>query len=98
MSGGEQQMLALGMALMTRPKWLLLDEPCTGLAPIIIEAVMKRLVEINERYGTGLIIVEQNVPITLQAINRAVILKAGRIVFEGPAPELAAKKDLWHWF
>ena len=98
MSGGEQQMLALGMALMTRPKWLLLDEPCTGLAPIIIEAVMKRLVEINERYGTGLIIVEQNVPITLQAINRAVILKAGRIVFEGAAPELEAKKDLWQWF
>jgi branched-chain amino acid transport system ATP-binding protein len=98
MSGGEQQMLALGMALMTRPKWLLLDEPCTGLAPIIIEAVMQRLVEINERYGTGLIIVEQNVPITLQAINRAVILKAGRIVFEGAAPELEAKKDLWQWF
>ena len=98
MSGGEQQMLALGMALMTRPKWLLLDEPCTGLAPIIIEAVMQRLVEINERYGTGLIIVEQNVPITLRAINRAVILKAGRIVFAGSAPELAAKKDLWQWF
>ena len=54
MSGGEQQMLALGMALMTQPKWLLLDEPCTGLAPIIIEAVMKRLSEVNERYGTGL--------------------------------------------
>ena len=65
MSGGEQQMLALGMALMTKPKWLLLDEPCTGLAPIIIEAVMRRLLEINQRYGTGLLIVEQNVPITL---------------------------------
>ncbi len=98
MSGGEQQMLALGMALMTRPKWLLLDEPCTGLAPIIVEAVMKRLVEVNERYGTGLVIVEQNVPITLQAIDRAVILKAGRIVFDGSATELAAKKDLWQWF
>jgi branched-chain amino acid transport system ATP-binding protein len=98
MSGGEQQMLALGMALMTKPKWLLLDEPCTGLAPIIIEAVMRRLVEINQRYGTGLLIVEQNVPITLQAIERAVILKAGRIAFDGPARELEAKKDLWQWF
>ena len=78
MSGGEQQMLALGMALMTRPKWLLLDEPFTGLAPIIIEAVMKRLREINERYGTGLLIVEQNVPITLKAVDRAIILKSGR--------------------
>jgi branched-chain amino acid transport system ATP-binding protein len=98
MSGGEQQMLALGMALMTKPKWLLLDEPCTGLAPIIIEAVMRRLVEINQRYGTGLLIVEQNVPITLQAIDRAVILKAGRLAFDGAAHELEAKKDLWQWF
>src|SRR5580704_5888628 len=98
MSGGEQQMLALGMALMTKPKWLLLDEPSTGLAPIIIEAVMKRLVEVNKRYGTGLLIVEQNVPITLKAVDRALILKAGRMVFEGPARELEAKKDLWQWF
>jgi branched-chain amino acid transport system ATP-binding protein len=98
MSGGEQQMLALGMALMTRPKWLLLDEPFTGLAPIIIEAVMKRLLEVNARYGTGLLIVEQNVPITLKAVERAVILKSGRMVFEGSARELEAKKDLWQWF
>jgi branched-chain amino acid transport system ATP-binding protein len=98
MSGGEQQMLALGMALMTKPKWLLLDEPCTGLAPIIIETVMKRLVEVNQRFGTGLLIVEQNVPATLKAIDRAVILKSGRVVFDGSARELEAKKDLWQWF
>ena len=59
---------------------------------------MRRLLEINHRYGTGLLIVEQNVPITLRAIDRAVILKAGRKVFEGPSPELEAKKDLWQWF
>jgi branched-chain amino acid transport system ATP-binding protein len=98
MSGGEQQMLALGMALMTKPKWLLLDEPCTGLAPIIIETVMKRLVEINQRFGTGLLIVEQNVPATLKAIDRALILKSGRIVFDGSARDLEAQKDLWQWF
>jgi branched-chain amino acid transport system ATP-binding protein len=98
MSGGEQQMLALGMALMTRPRWLLLDEPCTGLAPIIIETVMKRLAEINQRFGTGLLIVEQNVPATLKIIDRALILKAGRVVFDGSARELEAKKDLWQWF
>jgi branched-chain amino acid transport system ATP-binding protein len=98
MSGGEQQMLALGMALMTKPKWLLLDEPCTGLAPIIIETVMKRLVEVNQRFGTGLLIVEQNVPATLKIIDRALILKAGRVVFDGSARELEAKKDLWQWF
>ncbi len=98
MSGGEQQMLALGMALMTKPKWLLLDEPCTGLAPIIIETVMKRLVEINQRFGTGLLIVEQNVPATLKAIERALILKSGRVVFDGSARDLEAQKDLWQWF
>lgn len=98
MSGGEQQMLALGMALMTKPKWLLLDEPCTGLAPVIIETVMKRLGEVSERFGTGLVVVEQNVPATLKLIDRAVILKAGRVVFDGSARELEAKKDLWQWF
>jgi branched-chain amino acid transport system ATP-binding protein len=98
MSGGEQQMLALGMALMTRPKWLLLDEPCTGLAPIIIEAVMQRLAEVNRRFATGLMIVEQNVPATLKIIDRALILKSGGIVYDGPARELEGKKDLWQWF
>src|SRR3954470_11140545 len=91
MSGGEQQMLALGMALMTKPKWLLLDEPCTGLAPIIIETVMKRLDDVNVRFGTGLCIVEQNVPATLNLVDRAIILKSGRIVFDGAARELEAQ-------
>ena len=59
---------------------------------------MKRLMEVNARYGTGLLIVEQNVPITLKAVDRAVILKAGRTVFDGPARELEAKRDLWQWF
>ena len=98
MSGGEQQMLALGMALMTKPKWLLLDEPCTGLAPIIIETVMKRLDDVNIRFGTGLCIVEQNVPATLKLVDRAIILKSGRVVFDGSARELEAQKDLWQWF
>ena len=92
-------MLALGMALMTQPKWLLLDEPCTGLAPIIIgsrdgDASWRS----TRRYGTGLVIVEQNVPITLKAVDYAVILKSGRIAFSGSARELEAKKNLWEWF
>jgi branched-chain amino acid transport system ATP-binding protein len=98
LSGGEQQMLALGMALMTQPKWLLLDEPSTGLAPVIIRNVMGRLKNINETMGTGLIIVEQNVPATLKIVDRAVIVKAGRIVFDGTAEELSGNKDLWKWF
>lgn len=98
MSGGEQQMLALGMALMTQPKWLLLDEPSTGLAPIIVRNVMAQLRRVNEAFGTGLIIVEQNVPATLKVVDRTLILKSGRVVFEGGAEELAAKSDLWEWF
>jgi branched-chain amino acid transport system ATP-binding protein len=98
LSGGEQQMLALGMALMTQPKWLLLDEPSTGLAPVIVRNVMSRLKEINETMGTGLIMVEQNVPATLKVVERAIILKAGRVVFDGSALELSENKDLWKWF
>jgi branched-chain amino acid transport system ATP-binding protein len=98
MSGGEQQTLALGMALMTKPKWLLLDEPSTGLAPVIVRNVMQRLSEINARMGVGLVLVEQNVPATLKVIDCAVILRSGRIVFQGAAAELRANADLWKWF
>ncbi len=98
MSGGEQQMLALGMALMTQPKWLLLDEPSTGLAPVIVRDVMRKLRHVNETLGTGLIIVEQNVPATLRTVERAVILKSARVVHDGSAQSLADNSDLWRWF
>jgi branched-chain amino acid transport system ATP-binding protein len=98
MSGGEQQMLALGMALMTQPRLLLLDEPLTGLAPIIVEGVMRRLLDVNAAFGTGFIIVEQNVPATLKAIDQAVILKSGAVVFRGEAGSLATQSKLWEWF
>ena len=98
MSGGEQQMLALGMALMTKPKWLLLDEPSTGLAPVIVRNVMRRLAEINERMGVGLIVVEQNVPATLKIVEQTIILRSGQIVFQGSAAELGGNTDLWKWF
>lgn len=98
MSGGEQQMLALGMALMTQPQLLLLDEPATGLAPVIVRNVMRQLKTVNETLGTAIVMVEQNVPATLKVVDRAIILKSGRVVFDGSAETLSAKPDLWEWF
>jgi branched-chain amino acid transport system ATP-binding protein len=98
LSGGQQQMLALGMALMTQPRILLLDEPMSGLAPIIIENVFASLMRINETMKTAIVIVEQNVKATLPAVEHALILKAGRLVWEGSSAELATKEDLWAWF
>jgi branched-chain amino acid transport system ATP-binding protein len=97
LSGGQQQILALGMSLMTKPSILLLDEPSTGLAPVIVNDVMDSLRQINGR-GTTVVIVEQNIPATLKLAGRAIVLKAGRTVFDGPSRELARKEDLWAWF
>ena len=98
MSGGEQQMLALGMALMTKPKWLLLDEPTTGLAPVIVRNVMRRLADINARMGVGLVVVEQNVPATLKIVDQTLILRSGSVVFRGSSAELGSNADLWKGF
>jgi branched-chain amino acid transport system ATP-binding protein len=98
LSGGQQQILALGMALMTKPSILLLDEPSTGLAPIIVRDVMASLTRINRETGTTVVIVEQNIPATLAIVSRAIVIKAGRVVFDGAGAELARKEDLWGWF
>ena len=98
LSGGQQQMLALGMALMTRPRLLLLDEPTTGLAPIIVRDVLESLRRINQSEGTTVVIVEQNVQATLKQVERAVVLKSGRIIFDGPSEQLLAQESLWHLF
>lgn len=98
MSGGEQQMLAVSLALMTRPRVLLLDEPTAGLAPAVVKNVLASLSRINSELGAGLIIVEQNVLAALDVVSRAIVLKGGRVVFDGPGAELRAKEDLWAWF
>ena len=87
LSGGEQQMLAVGRAMMTRPKLLLLDEPSMGLAPMLIQQIFDIIVEIN-RQGTTVLLVEQNAQQALSRAHRAYVLETGRIVKEGTGAEL----------
>lgn len=98
LSGGQQQMLALGMSLMTRPSILLLDEPTIGLAPVIVRDVLRSIMEINRKKGTTLVIVEQNVQATLESVDRAVVIKSGRIIYDGASSELLKQESLWELF
>jgi branched-chain amino acid transport system ATP-binding protein len=98
LSGGQQQMLALGMALMTRPSILLLDEPTVGLAPVIVRDVLRSILEINRTQGTTLVIVEQNVQATLESVDRAVVIKTGRVIYDGASSELLKQESLWELF
>lgn len=89
LSGGEQQMLALGRALVGGPKLLLLDEPSMGLAPLIVKQVMEIIQTIN-REGTTILLVEQNARSALKIADRAYVLESGRVTMQGPAEDLAA--------
>jgi len=88
MSGGEQQMLAIGRAMMSEPKVLMLDEPSLGLAPILARSVLRTVREIAKR-GTAVLLVEQNARQALAIAQRAYVIEVGRIVLEGDAAELA---------
>jgi len=98
MSGGEQQMLAVGMALITQPGAILLDEPTAGLSPVAARAVLNSLVDVNKIAGVAIVLVEQNVMLTLEIVQRAIVLRSGTVVFDGPAAELAVEKNLWALF
>lgn len=88
LSGGEQQMLAIGRALLSRPKLLLLDEPSMGLAPMLVQHIFETIREINQA-GTTILLVEQNARMALSLADRAYVLETGRMVLSGPAKELA---------
>jgi len=93
LSGGEQQMLAMGRALMSRPKLLLMDEPSMGLAPLLIREIFNIIVDINKT-GTTVLLVEQNANMALSIANRAYVLETGRITISGDAKELAASEEI----
>ena len=93
LSGGEQQMLAMGRALMSRPKLLLLDEPSMGLAPLLIREIFSIITDINKT-GTTVLLVEQNANMALSIANRAYVLETGRITISGDAKELAASEEI----
>ena len=94
MSGGEQQMLAIARAMMSRPRLLLLDEPSLGLAPLITRDVFERLGEINRAEGLAMLVVEQNAGLALEIASRGYVLETGQIVIGGTADELALDEDV----
>jgi branched-chain amino acid transport system ATP-binding protein len=93
LSGGEQQMLAIGRALMTRGKLMLLDEPSMGLSPILVREIFRVIREINQQ-GTTVLLVEQNARMALRVANRGYVLQTGEVVLAGPAADLAANAEV----
>ena len=93
LSGGEQQMLAMGRALMAKPKLLLLDEPSMGLAPILVKEIFNIIEEINKA-GTTVLLVEQNAKMALSIAHRAYVLETGKVVMSGTGEELAKSSDV----
>ena len=93
MSGGEQQMVAMGRALMSQPKLLLMDEPSMGLAPVLVERSFEIIKQVNDT-GVGMLIVEQNANVSLSIADRGYVLSTGRVVLEGKAADLLENEEL----
>jgi branched-chain amino acid transport system ATP-binding protein len=94
LSGGEQQMLAIGRALMLRPKIMLLDEPSFGLAPLIVQEMFSILRTLNEKEKVSMFLVEQNASLALELADHAYLLETGRVVMSGPAKELSQDENI----
>jgi len=97
MSGGEQQMLAIGRALMAQPKLLILDEPSLGLAPLLVQQIRDIIVDIN-RDGTSVLLIEQNAVMALSIAHYGYVMETGRVVLDGPAQKLLADEDVREFY
>ena len=97
LSGGEQQMLAIGRALMNRPQLLLLDEPSLGLAPLLVRVIFDTIRQLKQD-GTTILLVEQNARLALDIADRAYVMETGRVILQGPAPELKHNPQVEHTY
>lgn len=98
LSGGEQQMLVIGRALMARPKVMLLDEPSLGLAPLVVQEIFEVIRRINRENGTSILLVEQNAQAALEIAQYGYVMENGRIVLDGPAAELRENEDIKEFY
>ena len=98
LSGGEQQMVALGRALMASPRMMLLDEPSLGLAPILVESIFEIVQRINREEGTTILLVEQNARLALEVADYGYVMEGGRVVLEGSADELRTNEDVKEFY
>lgn len=98
LSGGEQQMLALGRALIAQPQLIMLDEPSLGLAPLLVEEIFTIVARINREQGTAILLVEQNAAVSLAIASYGYIMENGKIVIDGPADKLTANEDVREFY